>query len=71
MILTGYPCVVDGFVEPSDAPGIGVMLDEELTAKYPYGDKNFLWMFEGGCETRYVNSGHKMKTQLNKFIYNV
>ena len=59
-VLTGYPRAVDGFVEPSDAPGIGVTLDEELAAKYPYGDKNFLWMFEDGWEMRRGSSGLKI-----------
>jgi L-alanine-DL-glutamate epimerase-like enolase superfamily enzyme len=51
-ILSGYPKQKNGFIEPSEMPGIGVSLDEELAKKYPYGDKNFLWMFDEGWEKR-------------------
>jgi galactonate dehydratase len=51
-VLSGYPRVKDGFIEPTDAPGIGVTLNEEIAKKYPYGDKNFLWMFEDDWEKR-------------------
>jgi len=51
-VLSGYPRVKNGFIEPTDTPGIGVTIDEELAAQYPYGDKNFLWMFEDGWENR-------------------
>jgi galactonate dehydratase len=51
-VLSGYPRVQNGFIEPTDTPGVGVALNEELAAKYPYGDKNFLWMFEDDWEKR-------------------
>jgi galactonate dehydratase len=51
-VLAGYPRVKDGFIEPLDTPGLGVTLNEEIAKKYPYGDKNFLWMFEDGWEKR-------------------
>jgi galactonate dehydratase len=54
-VLSGYPEVMDGFIEPTDAPGIGVCINEEEAAKHPYGDKNFLWMFEEGWEKRKGN----------------
>ncbi|MDD3334420.1 MAG: mandelate racemase/muconate lactonizing enzyme family protein [Eubacteriales bacterium] len=54
-VLSGYPKVVNGFIEPSDAPGIGVTINEKEAAKHPYGDKNFLWMFEDGWEKREGN----------------
>ena len=54
-VLSGYPRVKDGFIEPTDAPGMGVTLNDELAARYPYGDKNFLWMFEDGWEMRRGN----------------
>jgi len=54
-VLSGYPKAKDGFIEPTDEPGIGVTLNEELAAKYPYGDKNFLWMFEDAWEMRRGN----------------
>ncbi|GHV12631.1 dehydratase [Spirochaetia bacterium] len=51
-VLSGYPKQKDGFIEPTDEPGIGVTINEDIAAKYPYGDKNFLWMFEEGWEQR-------------------
>jgi galactonate dehydratase len=52
-VLSGYPKQKDGFIEPADTPGIGVTLNEEIAAQYPYGDKNFLWMFDDGWEQRH------------------
>ncbi|MCL2319740.1 MAG: mandelate racemase/muconate lactonizing enzyme family protein [Treponema sp.] len=54
-VLSGYPRVKNGFIEPTDVPGIGVSLNEDLAARYPYGDKNFLWMFEDAWELRRGN----------------
>jgi galactonate dehydratase len=41
-----------GYLAPSDAPGIGVTFDEKAMAKYPYGQNNFLRLFENGWEKR-------------------
>ena len=54
-VLIGYPKVTNGFIEPTDAPGIGVTLNEREAEKHPYGDKNFLWLFENGWEKRKGN----------------
>ena len=51
-IMHGVPRVKDGSLEPSDAPGIGVELDEAEMAKHPYGESNFLRLFEDGWEKR-------------------
>lgn len=51
-IMSGVPKVIDGYIEPSDTPGIGVELNEEEMAKHPYGDNNFLRLFEDGWEMR-------------------
>jgi galactonate dehydratase len=51
-VLTGVPRVVDGYIEPSDTPGIGVDLNEAEAEKYPYGPQNFLRLFEQGWEKR-------------------
>jgi len=48
----GVPRVKDGYLEPPDAPGIGVELNEAEIAKYPYGQNNFLRLFEEGWERR-------------------
>ena len=34
-LVRGAPQVIDGYVEPGDAPGLGVEVDEELFKKYP------------------------------------
>lgn len=51
-IMQGVPQVQNGYLEPSDAPGIGVELDETEMAKHPYGSNNFLRLFEEGWERR-------------------
>ena len=51
-ILSGVPRVQDGYLVPSDAPGWGVELNEEEALKHPYGERNFLRLFEEGWETR-------------------
>jgi len=42
----------DGDLEPADALGIGVELDEKEMAKQPYGQDKFLRLFEEGWERR-------------------
>jgi galactonate dehydratase len=51
-IMHGVPRVKQGYLEPSDAPGIGVELDEAELAKHPYGQDYFLRLFEDGWERR-------------------
>jgi galactonate dehydratase len=51
-LMSGVPRVKNGYLTPSDAPGIGVEIDEAEMAKYPYGDNNFLRLFEEGWERR-------------------
>jgi galactonate dehydratase len=51
-LLTGVPRVQDGYLQVPDAPGWGVELNESEAAKNPYGEKNFLRLFEEGWETR-------------------
>ena len=51
-VLKGVPRVENGYLTVSDAPGWGVELDEQEAAKHPYGEKNFLRLFEEGWETR-------------------
>jgi galactonate dehydratase len=51
-IMHGVPRVTNGYVEPSDAPGLGVEFDEAEMAKYPYGPNKFLRLFEAGWERR-------------------
>jgi galactonate dehydratase len=51
-IMDGVPRVQQGYIEPSDAPGLGVELHIEEMANYPYGQNNFLRLFEEGWERR-------------------
>ncbi len=51
-LLQGVPRVERGTVVPSDAPGWGVRLNEAEAAKHPYGEQNFMRLFEDGWEAR-------------------
>jgi galactonate dehydratase len=51
-LLRGAPRVEDGYLSVPDAPGWGVELDEDEAARHPYGETNFLRLFEEGWETR-------------------
>ncbi|MEJ5198705.1 MAG: enolase C-terminal domain-like protein, partial [Anaerolineae bacterium] len=51
-IMHGVPRVVDGHIEPSDAPGLGVELDEAEMSRHPYGADYFMRLFEDGWELR-------------------
>jgi galactonate dehydratase len=51
-ILSGAVTITDGYIEVPDAPGFGVELNVEEMAKYPYGESNFLRLFEAGWERR-------------------
>ncbi len=51
-VLTGVPRVENGYLTVSDAPGWGVELNEAEAAKHPYGERNFLRLFEEGWERR-------------------
>lgn len=51
-VLTGSPRVQDGYLTVPDAAGWGVELNEKEAAKHPYGETNFLRLFEDGWERR-------------------
>lgn len=51
-LLTGVPRVENGYLTVSNTPGWGVELNEAEALKHPYGEKNFLRLFEEGWETR-------------------
>jgi galactonate dehydratase len=51
-IMTGVPQVIGGYLEPSNEPGLGVQLNLDEMAKHPYGQNNFLRLFEDGWERR-------------------
>jgi hypothetical protein len=43
---------ISGYLDVPDRPGIGVELNEAVAAAHPYGEVNFLRLFEEGWETR-------------------
>jgi galactonate dehydratase len=51
-IFSGVPRVVNGYLEPSDAPGLGVEFDENEAAKHPYGEDKMIQLFQSGWERR-------------------
>jgi len=51
-LLRGVPRVEQGYIAVPDTPGWGVELDEAEAARHPYGEQNFLRLFEEGWETR-------------------
>ena len=51
-IMSGAVTIRDGYIDVPDGPGFGVTLDEEAAAKYPYGENNFLRLFQAGWERR-------------------
>jgi len=51
-VMSGYPKVENGFITPSDKPGVGVEINEAAVDARPYGEDNFLRLFEAGWERR-------------------
>jgi galactonate dehydratase len=51
-ILSGTVRIVDGYIELPEGPGFGVTLHEDVMARYPYAERNFLRLFESGWEKR-------------------
>ena len=49
-LIKGSIRVEDGFITPSDAPGLGIEVDEDLARAHPYlGDGLHLQMQEEAC----------------------
>jgi L-alanine-DL-glutamate epimerase-like enolase superfamily enzyme len=44
--------IEQGYLVVAETPGFGVALDEQLCLRYPYGEQNFLRLFESGWERR-------------------
>ncbi|MCB0187986.1 MAG: hypothetical protein KDE31_27150, partial [Caldilineaceae bacterium] len=51
-LLQGTPRVENGYITVPDRPGWGVEFNQAEAAKHPYGETNFLRLFEEGWETR-------------------
>lgn len=56
-LLTHPLMVQDGFVMPSDRPGLGTELDLEEVKRHPYQAANYLPLFKSGWERRRGDSG--------------
>jgi galactonate dehydratase len=55
--VPGCPNVVDGYVDPPQAPGLGVELDEALIAEHPRRPLKFD-LFAEGWERRFEGGAH-------------
>jgi L-alanine-DL-glutamate epimerase-like enolase superfamily enzyme len=51
-VLADFPTSQDGLLAPSDAPGLGVTVNEAGPGKHPYGERNFMNLFSAGWERR-------------------
>jgi galactonate dehydratase len=51
-VVSGSVRIVDGYIEVPDGPDFGAAIDEAEAAKHPYGDQNFLRLFQQGWERR-------------------
>jgi len=47
--------VVDGYITPSDRPGLGIDLNIDEIMKHPYGQGNYIPLFQHGWEKREAN----------------
>ena len=56
-IVTGGVEVVDGYIEVSERPGLGIDLNFEEIQKHPYQQENYLPLFKPGWERRRTQSG--------------
>lgn len=56
--LVDHPVqVVNGYIEPSERPGLGVEIDLDACARHPYEPANFLPLFAEGWERREGTAG--------------
>jgi galactonate dehydratase len=55
-MFKGVPRVVDGYLTASEAPGLGVEVDESLFEKHPYSEHHFMNLFAEGWEKRNADS---------------
>ncbi len=51
-VFEGIPAVVGGYFTPSDAPGLGVKVNENIIDRYPPGETNYMNLFSAGWEQR-------------------
>ena len=51
-VFGNIPTIKDGCLAPGEAPGHGVMVNEDEIGKHPYCERNFMNMFSAGWEKR-------------------
>jgi galactonate dehydratase len=51
-VFENVPSQTDGAIAVSDRAGHGVIVNEAVLRKYPYGERNFMNLFSKGWETR-------------------
>ncbi len=51
-VVQGSVTIRDGYLVVPDRPGLGATINEDLAARYPYHERNFLRLFEPGWERR-------------------
>lgn len=51
-VVRGAVNIVSGYLEVPDRPGLGIAIDEAEAGRHPYGERNFLRLFEPGWELR-------------------
>jgi galactonate dehydratase len=52
-LFDGIPRIENGGFVVSDAPGVGVTVNEELIDRYPPADRNYMNLFQSGWEQRF------------------
>jgi galactonate dehydratase len=48
-VVSGVPLIVDGYMVPPEAPGLGIEVDEAAAAAHPYEpEPQYRWFHEDG-----------------------
>lgn len=54
-LFEGIPAITDGFFEVTEAPGIGVAINEALIERHKPGERNYMNLFRSGWEQRFTS----------------
>src|SRR6185312_1395680 len=70
--IVTYPVeVVDGYIEVSERPGLGIDLNIEEILKHPYQQENYLPLFKPGWELRRTQSSENLGTAFEPTVPSV